>query len=126
MKVREFSERRVVMTGEMYSIEQDGASDDGEEWPLHASVARAVKGMLKPFDRYQGPYIVIGDDIKTGHTPYEYPVMHVGATRLWIFMERNGLAKIYREDTDTTSESFYWEDEEAAVRLAKKLLSEES
>jgi len=125
MKVREFSERRVVMTGEMYSITEDGVYSDGDKWSLHVAVAQAVGGSLKPFDRYQGPYIVIGEDIKTGHTPYEYPVMHVGATRLWICKEKNGLAKIYREDTDMTSESFHWEDEDMAIRLAKELLNEE-
>lgn len=114
------------MAGEMYAITQDGVSSDGERWPLHAAIARAVGGVLKPFDRYQGPYIVVGRDVVVGHVPYRIPVMHAGVKRLWIYSDRMGMARIYREDTDTTSEPFEWDDEETAVSFAKKILEEKN
>jgi len=112
------------MTGEMYAITQDGVSEDGERWPLHAAVARATGGTLKPFDRYQGPYIVMGEDVRAGIPPYDAPVLLVGVKRLWILSDRYGRATIYREDTDETSEPFEWDDEVTAVSLAKKILEE--
>jgi len=110
------------MTGEMYTITQDGVSDDNEQWPLHAAVSRAIGGTLKPFDYYQGPYILLGEDVRIGRKPYDYPVMHVGVVRLWIFQDKRGMGRIYREDTDTTSDPFHWDDEETAINLAKEIL----
>lgn len=46
------------MTGEMGCIDQDGYDPlNKERWVIHAAVAKAVHGELKPFDVYQGPYI---------------------------------------------------------------------
>lgn len=41
------------MTGEMSQFD----ADHGEEWTLHRSIARALKGKVRAFDVYQGPYI---------------------------------------------------------------------
>lgn len=48
------------MTGEMAWIKKDGTDSNGECWPIHASIARQLKGELHPFDVYQGPYIKVG------------------------------------------------------------------
>lgn len=46
------------MTGEMGRITPDGYDPlNKETWSVHAAVAKAVHGELKPFDVYQGPYI---------------------------------------------------------------------
>lgn len=46
------------MTGEMGQIGQDGYDPLNKEyWTAHAAVAKAVSGVLRPFDVYQGPYI---------------------------------------------------------------------
>lgn len=45
------------MTGEMHSIDPDGNDSNGESWPVHAAVARALGCELRPFDKYCGPYI---------------------------------------------------------------------
>jgi hypothetical protein len=47
------------MTGEMSWIKSDGTDANGEQWKVHAAVAKAVRGSLRPFDAYQGPYIRI-------------------------------------------------------------------
>lgn len=47
------------MTGEMGSIDKNGVDSNGDSWPIHASIARQLKGELRPFDVYQGPYIYV-------------------------------------------------------------------
>jgi hypothetical protein len=79
------------MAGEMTTVER-------EEWPLHFAVAEAVGGSVKPFDQYQGPYVVVGDDIRLGSTPYAYAPMHLGVKRLWVTIDEAGFAVVYRED----------------------------
>lgn len=74
------------MTGEMAWIKKDGTDSNGDCWPIHASIARQLKGELRPFDVYQGPYVVV-----SGH-------------RLWIVSvpETNSdyFFKLYDETTD--------------------------
>ena len=77
------------MAGEMYEARRD-------EWPTHFAVAEAVGGEVRPFDYYQGPYIVVGQDIRIGSAPYEYCPPHMGVVRLWLTDDG-----VYREDTDT-------------------------
>lgn len=36
-----------------------GEDSNGESWPVHLAVARSTRGKLRPFDMYQGPYILI-------------------------------------------------------------------
>lgn len=47
------------MTGEMQSIDKFGDDSNGESWPTHAALARALRGQLRPFDKYAGPYIQV-------------------------------------------------------------------
>lgn len=113
------------MTGEMNAINQDGLDSNGESWPVHAAVAKAVGGVLKPFDSYQGPYISIGPDLRTGTAPYQTPVRMNGMVRLWIQVDEDGVTGyVYREDTDSRSDyAPYW-DEEDAINAALSLLQE--
>ena len=76
------------MTGEMVTVVR-------EEWPIHAAIAEAVGGELKPFDVYQGPYIVVGKDVRVGKPPYQLAPKGLGVVRLWV-----GFDYVYREDTD--------------------------
>ena len=112
----------------MFSIDKNGRDSDGETWVLHASIAKAIKGTLEPFDKYQGPYIVVGGkDIRVGNKPYDMPVRHLGIVRLWIVgdeEEPEVLARIYREDNDTLSDPFMWNDNRGAIRQARKILTE--
>ena len=45
------------MTGEMSWIKPNGDAGNGESYPVHAAVARALRCRLRPFDTYIGPYI---------------------------------------------------------------------
>ena len=111
------------MTGEMHSINQKGIDSNGDSWPTHAAIARAVKGNLKPFDVYQGPYIVVGQDQWVGKPPYHLPVLNVGVIRLWLSSIDSKTAQIWREDTDTLSEPFFYDDTRTACKEARKLLN---
>ena len=111
------------MTGEMYSINAKGEDSNGDVWRTHAVVARAVKGTLKPFDVYQGPYIVVGQDIRAGCAPYAMPVRGLGVIRLWLNTEDGVIGTIWREDTETESDPFWCEDTRAACREARKILA---
>lgn len=78
------------MAGEMYEV-------DSKEWPLHVAVCETLRDegyevRLQPFDVYQGPYIVVGGDVRVGQAPYQY--CPPGPTRIWI-----GDGVVYREDT---------------------------
>ena len=109
------------MTGEMYSINQDGLDDDGNEWPIHAAIAKAVKGTLQPFDQYQGPYILVGEDVRIGSRPYQVAVQGLGVIRLWLGADDDDMPYIYREDTDEIIH--YWPlDAMTAVATAKAML----
>ena len=113
------------MTGEMLFITQDGTDQDGDVWHIHAEVAKAVGGKLKPFDKYQGPYISIGPDLRVGNNPYAIPVRLRGGggfVRLWLTTDDDYFGRVYREDTDTLSEPFPMEDMEMAIEAAKSLL----
>ena len=114
------------MTGEMHSITQKGIDSNGDSWPTHAAIARAVKGKLKPFDVYQGPYIVVGHDMIAGTAPYPALARGLGVVRLWLTESdenSRSMVRIWREDTDTVSDPFWYEDTRAACREARKLLA---
>ena len=119
------------MTGEMHHIDQDGKDDSGNEWTMHAAIAKALRdegfdATLQPFDQYQGPYILVGKDIRVGERPYQLAVQNMGVTRLWIYPdgeEQSGELLISREDTETRSDSFWEEDIESAIACAKGLLA---
>jgi hypothetical protein len=95
------------MTGEMGFIDQDGKDSNGDHWELHAKIAKAVGGELRPFDVYQGPYIL------------------VDGARLWVCADDNHpeiAFRVYREDTEESSEMFWYDDYERAIEYAKELL----
>ena len=115
------------MTGEMYHIDQDGKDDSGNEWPLHAAIAKALRdegynATLQPFDQYQGPYILVGKDVRVGQRPYQLAVQNVGVTRLWLALDDEGWPCIWREDTDT-SLALFPDDIECAINCAKELMA---
>ena len=109
------------MTGEMAWINQDGLDSNGEIWEIHAEIAKAVGGELKPFDVYQGCYISVGADVvANAKSCYRMPIQHLGCIRLWIGEDDNG-CYVYREDTDEIAH-FFWNDIELAICAAKSLL----
>lgn len=110
------------MAGEMHHINQQGEDDSGNVWELHAAIAEAVNGELRPFDQYQGPYIVVGSDLTAGERPYAVPVQHLGIVRLWVCGQNDCEAVVYREDNDQRSPPFWWDDTEAAIAAARGLL----
>jgi hypothetical protein len=98
----------MIKKGEVHSIDKTGLDSNEEYWPLHAAIARAVGGTLRAFDYYQGPHIT---------SP-------VGT--FWLSMDGDYRARVWREDTDTLSESFpaYGPDSESyAHKAALSLLS---
>ena len=95
------------MTGEMSWINpKTGEDSNGDSWPIHLAVAKAVGGELKPFDVYQGPYISVGIDLRIGNSPYSIPVQNQKCIRLWVIPVDDYDVAIYREDTDTQSYAF--------------------
>lgn len=116
------------MTGEMYHIDQDGKDDSGNEWLIHAAIAKALRAegydaTLQPFDQYQGPYILVGRDVRIGTRPYQLAVQNAGVVRLWLSATEHGAAVIYREDTNTCSDAFIPDDLETAIFCAKELMT---
>jgi hypothetical protein len=103
--------------GEWYIVTM--LEPDGTVWNFHAAVAQALGGTIKPFDVYQGPYIVFGEDITVGNIPYAMPLQGLGIIRLWI-TENDDIPVVYREDTEESIP--YWYCEELAVEAAKELL----
>ena len=107
------------MAGEMnYINSETGEDDSGNVWNIHAAIAKAVGGTLKPFDQYQGPYIVVGTDITVGKSPYQLVPTHLGIIRLWVCED-----VIYREDNEKTAPYFPY-DELSAVDAALSLLEQ--
>lgn len=105
------------MIGEMCQIDPVTATEpNGTEWPIHAAIAKAVGGTVRPFDQYQGPYIVIGSDVRIGTRPYQLAPLGLGIVRLWVNEDT-----VYREDTDTGEP--YW-DTASAISAALSLLAE--
>lgn len=87
------------MTGEMYQIDPETATEpDGTEWPFHREMARVTGGTVQPFDQYQGPYVVVGPDVRIGSSPYALAPRGLGIVRLWLTEDR-----VWREDTDALS-----------------------
>jgi len=111
------------MTGEMHWVNQDGTDSNGDVWKIHAAVAKAVGGRLMPFDVYQGPYIVVGPDLRVGRTPVN--ARHLGIVRLWLYVKDDLVGVVYREDTDTYREYLPIDDADEACNAAYDLLQEE-
>ena len=113
------------MTGEMHWIRQDGVDSNGDEWPYHVIVAKAVNGTLKPFDKYQGPYIAVGPDFLAGTRPYRVPIQNLGCVRLWLGWNEDEGPYIYREDIDKTM-FLPSLDEETLADCAREILTWEA
>jgi len=111
------------MTGEMSWIDQNGEDSNGNNWPLHAAIAKELGGIIKPFDVYQGPYVVFGADVRVGNAPYAIAPIGLGIKRLWLVGE-DCLLKWYREDNEAESFEFWWDDVEGAIEAAKEVLKE--
>ena len=99
------------MTGEMHYINPEtGEDSDGNIWESHLAIAKATGGTLKPFDQYQGPYIIVGGDLTVGNAPYAMPVQRLGIVRLWLTEDG-----VYREDTDQIEPCIPWIPETCAM-----------
>ena len=88
------------MTGEMHESEVTR-----ENFPLHFAIADALDGEVKPFDQYQGPYIL------------------TKAACLWLAPAAppydSAFAIIYNEATDRSSAEFpLWGPDEVALAIA--------
>jgi hypothetical protein len=111
------------MTGEMSK-----ADVTEEAYPLHFAIAKALGGEVKPFDMYQGPYVVIGGDFR-GEGVYAPLIQHLGIVRLWIGEDGDGDGYVFNEANDKQSQPFplypsIEEDvvKELAVEAAKEVL----
>jgi len=93
-----------VATGEMTQGELDATGRD--EWPLHYAIADALKGEVKPFDQYQGPYVAIGGDFRVGNEPYAMAPRMPGVVRLWISSDDGMSGIVYNEDNERQSAPF--------------------
>ena len=94
------------MTGEMCA-----ADCTREVYPLHFAIAKALKGKVRPFDLYQGPYVAVGPDIRIGAEPYAYCPSHLGIVRLWVCPAPEGFegaqAIVYNEANEKASKPFW-------------------
>lgn len=100
------------MTGEMNWIKPNGDAGDGESYPLHAAIARALRSRLRPFDTYVGPYI----DHKRGKIFITSEDGCTGTVCMW----PGGVAPAYREPL--VSEYFPAEDVDAARAAVSEVL----
>ena len=102
------------MTGEMSWIKANGDDSNGEGWPVHAAVARALRCRLRPWDKYCGPYI----NHKRG--------------KLWLSSENgmNGTACLWPDGTPPASREpltyEFWnvDDVDAALEACRAVLRE--
>lgn len=94
------------MTGEMNTIQQDGTDSNGEQWTLHAELAKRLNGKLMPFDKYQGPYIELEDGM-----------------RLWLqtFEQVEGM-QVYNETLNELSDPVGFADHDAIEVAARSVL----
>ena len=106
------------MTGEM--LKEEVTRDN---YPLYFKIADALGGTVEPFDQYQGPYILVGQDVIVGDAPYALAPLNLGVVRLWVIDQDNGIeVAIYNEATDKTSDPFPWGCDDLAVDAARSVL----
>jgi hypothetical protein len=108
-------------TGEMHPSEVTK-----ENWPIHFAIAEALGGTVQPFDQYQGPYISIGGDIRSGSGYYAGTPRIPGVVRLWVQVkDDSGFGTVYNEDNEKESQPFPLYGrmaEEDAVMAAKEVV----
>lgn len=100
------------MTGEMGWIKANGEASDGNSYPVHATVARALRSRLRPFDTYIGPYIAH----KRGRLWISSDDGAVGTVCLW----PGGIAPAFCEPI--TADYFPLDDADAALEAARECL----
>lgn len=103
------------MTGEMSWIKPNGDDSNGEGWPVHAAVARALRCRLRPFDSYIGPYI----DHKCGRLWLSTEDGMMGQAVLW----PGGVPPAYCEPI-VSEEFFPLQSIPAALRAARAVLKQ--
>ena len=110
------------MTGEMHHIDPvTGEEPDGTIWEYHAAIAKAVHGTIKPFDQYQGPYVVVGIDLRVGDAPYQVAPTGLSIVRLWLINDGDDMPCVWREDTDKVSGPCF--DAQDAAEAALELMA---
>jgi len=110
------------MTGEMHHIDPvTGEEPDGTIWEYHAAIAKAVHGTIKAFDQYQGPYVVVGPDLRVGDAPYQVAPTGLGIIRLWVCNDVDDLPHVVREDTGKMSGPCF--DAQEAAKAAVELMA---
>lgn len=100
------------MTGEMGWIKPNGDAADGNSYPVHAAVARALRCRLRPFDTYIGPYIAH----KRGRLWISSDDGVTGTACLW----PGGIAPAWREPIAVDFPNAY--DPEQALAAAREVL----
>ena len=101
------------MTGELAQSEVTR-----ETYPMHYAIADALGGAVIAFDTYQGPYILIGEDIRGGEGVYATAPTGLGVTRLWI----SDGPIIYNEATEK-SMPFFDDAPETAIAAAQATIN---
>ncbi|MGL1521390.1 hypothetical protein ACSTIE_23635, partial [Vibrio parahaemolyticus] len=89
-------------------------------YPLHFAIAEAIgaHASVQPFDQYQGPYISVGEDFRSGDGVYALAPRMPGITRLWLQYSDQSEVSIYNEANNKTSASFYEENTQDAISAA--------
>lgn len=85
-------------------------ADHGEEWALHRSIARAIRGKVRAFDVYQGPYIQPKEGGRLWIMPDD------SLRRLQLCYERAGYPT-------QAGEAFGYSQVRRACRLARKIVA---
>ena len=102
------------MTGEVSWIKPNGDDSNGDRWPVHAAVARALRCRLRPWDAYCGPYIAH----KRGKLWISSEDGMSGTACLW----PGGTAPAYREPITADFPNVY--DTEQALDACRAVLRE--
>ncbi|KKL89015.1 hypothetical protein LCGC14_1918890 [marine sediment metagenome] len=105
------------MTGEMFSSDVTP-----EAYPLHFAIAEALGGTVQPFDQYQGPYVLIGEDIRAGDEPYAVAVQGLGVVRLWLIDESASLNPSIYNEASGRSTPFLYNNTNSAIEAAQSVL----
>jgi hypothetical protein len=112
-----------VATGEMSQEELD--ANGRQEWPLHYAIAEAFGGTVKPFDQYQGPYVLIGSEAR-GSGVYAPATPMAGTVRLWLSSDDGMMGIVYNEENEKQSQPFLLNGsnaEQDAIAAAEEVLS---
>jgi hypothetical protein len=93
-----------------------------DNYPVHHAVADALGGTVRPFDQYQGPYVVVGPDVRAGSEPYAVAPRGLGVVRLWLCDDGEGRVTVFNEATERESDPFIWDDENGAIEAARSVV----